>query len=188
VTYTADWASVTVSEAIMIGPDQMPVALIERLSEPKPFIRNRFGTMVDVAQYVADMDACGPFYVGVLGYKSVFDRELPPGLIDEVVGLPPGSRSRLNLMYQTDTQTPAVELIQSSAPGRSLAPVIGPASYGLFSMAFETADLDGLLGAVTRAGFEVMAGPVGTSCLLHGPISAATVRGPNGALLEFFCR
>jgi catechol 2,3-dioxygenase-like lactoylglutathione lyase family enzyme len=188
VVYTADWAGVTVSEAIMIGPDRMPVALIERLSEPKPFIRSRFGTMVDVAQYVADMDACAPFYVGVLGYTSVFDRELPPGLIDEVVGLPPGSRSRLNLMYQKDTKTPAVELIQSSAPGRSLAPVIGPASYGLFSMSFETADLDGLLDAVTQAGCQVIGGPSETACLLHGPITAATVRGPNDALLEFFSR
>jgi catechol 2,3-dioxygenase-like lactoylglutathione lyase family enzyme len=188
VVYTADWAKVTVSEAIMIGPDLMPVALIERLSEPKPFIRNRFGTMVDVAQYVQDMDSCNPFYIDILGYKSVFDRELPEGLIDEVVGLPPGSRSRLNLMYQLETKTPAVELIHCSSPGRSLAPVIGPASYGLFALAFETADLAALLDGVRQAGFQVLAGPVETKTTLHGPIIAATVKGPNDVLLEFFAR
>jgi catechol 2,3-dioxygenase-like lactoylglutathione lyase family enzyme len=188
VVYTADWAKVTVSEAIMIGPDQMPVALIERLSEPKPFIRNRFGTMVDVAQYVPDMDACNPFYIDILGYKSVFDQELPDGLIDEVVGLPPGSRSRLNLMYQLETKTPAVELIHCSSPGRSLAPVIGPASFGLFAMSFETAHLPALLDAVRHAGFQVLAGPIETKTLLHGLIAAATVRGPNDVLLEFFSR
>jgi len=188
IVYTADWAKVTVSEVIMAGPDLMPVALIERLSEPKPFIRNRFGTMVDVAQYVHDMDACNPFYVDILGYTSVFDQELPAGLIDEVVGLPPGSRSRLNLMYQPETKTPAVELIHCSSPGRSLAPVIGPASYGLFAMSFETADLRALLAAVRKAGFEVLGGPVETTCLLHGPITSATVRGPNGVLVELFSR
>lgn len=188
VVYTASWANLTVSEAIMIGPDLMPVALIERLSGEKPFIRSRFGTMVDVAQYVRDMDACGPFYTDVFGYRSVFDRELPPGLIDEVVGLPPGSRSRLNLMYQPETKTPAVELIQSSAPGRDLAPVIGPASYGLFAMSFQAADLAALLDGVRNAGFEVLAGPLDTTCLLHGPITAATVRGPNGVLIELFAR
>ena len=188
VVYTANWANVTVSEVIMIGPDLMPVALIERLSEPKPFIRNRFGTMVDVAQYVENMDNCNAFYLDVLGYKSVFDSELPPGLIDGVVGLPPGSRSRLNLMYQLETKTPAVELIHCSSPGRSLAPVIGPASYGLFALSFETADLHALLDAVRNAGFEVMAGPVQTTCMLHGPIHAATVKGPNDVLLEFFGR
>jgi catechol 2,3-dioxygenase-like lactoylglutathione lyase family enzyme len=188
VVYTADWAKVTVSETIMIGPDMMPVALIERLSEPRPFIRNRFGTMVDVAQYVSDMDACRPFYVNVLGYTSVFDRELPPGLIDEVVGLPPGCRSRLNLMYQLETKTPAVELIHCSSPGKSLAAVIGPASYGLFALSFETEDLNALLDGVRETGFQVLAGPVESKTMLHGPITAATVRGPNGVLLEFFSR
>jgi len=186
VVYTADWARVTVSEAIMIGPDQMPVALIERLSEPKPVIRNRFGTMVDVAQYVHSMEACAPFYTDILGYSSVFDKVLPDGLIDEVVGLPPGSKSRLNLMYQPETKTPAVELIHSSSPGRSLAPVIGPTSYGLFALAFETADLPGLLARVTAAGFTVLSGPVEMDMCLHGRITAATVRGPNQVLLEFF--
>ena len=188
VVYTADWAKVTVSEAIMIGPDLMPVALIERLSDPKPFIRNRFGTMVDVAQYVEDMGSCNPFYIDILGYKSVFDSELPPGLIDEVVGLPPGSRSRLNLMYQLETKTPAVELIHCSSPGKRLAPVIGPASYGLFALAFETADLAALLDGVRKTGFQVLAGPVETKTTLHGPIIAATVKGPNDVLLEFFAR
>jgi catechol 2,3-dioxygenase-like lactoylglutathione lyase family enzyme len=188
VVYTADWANVTVSEAIMIGPDRMPVALIERLSEPKPFIRNRFGTMVDVAQYVHSMEACAPFYTDILGYKSVFDKDLPDGLIDEVVGLPPGSRSRLNLMYQPETKTPAVELIHCSSPGRSLAPDIGPTSYGLFALAFETADLAGLLARVAAAGFEVLGGPTDMDLVLHGRVTTATVRGPNQVLLEFFSK
>jgi len=186
VVYTADWARVTVSEVILVGPDRMPVALIERLSEPRPFIRNHFGTMVDVAQYVESMEACAPFYTDVLGYTSVFDQPLPDGLIDEVVGLPPGSKSRLNLMYQPETKTPAVELIHCSSPGRSLAPVIGPTSYGLFALAFETADLPGLLARVTAADFTVLSGPVEMEVGLHGRITAAIVRGPNDVLIEFF--
>ncbi|MCX6550668.1 MAG: VOC family protein [Acidobacteria bacterium] len=188
VVYTADWAHVTVSEVVMIGPDLMPVALIERLSEPKPFIKNRFGTMVDVAQYVHDMDACTPFYTDILGYTSVFNQPLPDGLIDDVVGLPPGSHSRLNLMYQLETKTPAVELIHCSSPGRSLAPVIGPASYGLFALAFEAVDLPALLDRVRQAGFEVLAGPLDMASGLHGRVTAATVRGPNDVLIEFFGR
>jgi catechol 2,3-dioxygenase-like lactoylglutathione lyase family enzyme len=188
VVYTADWANVTVAEAIMIGPDEMPVALIERLSEPRPFIRNRFGTMVDVAQYVERMEDCAPFYTDILGYTSVFDQPLPDGLIDPVVGLPPGSRSHLNLMYQPETQTPAVELIQSSAPGRQLAPVIGPLNVGLFALSFETADLGLLLARISEAGHQVLAGPVEMETALHGRVRAATVRGPNHVLLEFFSR
>jgi catechol 2,3-dioxygenase-like lactoylglutathione lyase family enzyme len=184
--YTADWATVTVAEVILIGPNRMPVALIERLSEPKPFIRNRFGTMVDVAQYVPSMEACAPFYTDICGYTSVFDAELPPGLIDEVVSLPPGSVSRLNLMYQTHTKTPAVELIRSSAPGRSLADVVHPSNAGLFAMTFETADLHALVARVTAAGYRVVGGPVPYESPAHGRVTAAVVRGPNDVLLEFF--
>lgn len=187
-TYTADWAKVTVAEVILIGPDRMPIALIERLSEPKPFIRHRFGTMVDVAQYVPSVDACRPFYTDVCGYTSVFDAELPSGLIDEVVALPPGSTSRLCLMYQTHTKTPAVELIESSAPGRSLASVVHPLNFGLFAMAFETADLDAFIARVTAAGYAVVGGPVPYETPGHGRITAAVVRGPNDVLLEFFSR
>jgi catechol 2,3-dioxygenase-like lactoylglutathione lyase family enzyme len=186
VVYTADWAKVTVSEVILNGPNAMPVALIERLSEPMPFIRSRFGTMVDLAQYVPHMEDCAPFYTDLLGYTSVFDRDLPDGLIDEVVGLPPGSRSRLNLMYQSTTKTPAVELIHCSSPGRSLAAGTGPASYGLFSMAFQTADLPTLLLRVRAAGFDVLSGPVAMEIAPHGQIETTTVRGPNQVLLQFF--
>jgi catechol 2,3-dioxygenase-like lactoylglutathione lyase family enzyme len=184
--YTANWAKVTVAEVILIGPNRMPVAFIERLSEPKPFIKHRFGTMVDVAQYVPEMEACAPFYTDILGYTSVFDSELPPGLIDEVVALPPGCRSRLNLMYQMPSKTPAVELIACTAAGKSLAPVVHPASYGLFALTFETVDLGALLERVTQAGYDVLAGPVEYDSVIHGRITAATVRGPNDVLLEFF--
>jgi len=91
-------------------------------------------------------------------------------------------------MYQPPSKTPAVELIHCSAPGRSLAPIIGPDRYGLFAMAFETGDLDGLVGAIRAAGFDVLSWPVEMVSGLHGPVRAATVRGPNGVLIECFAR
>jgi len=188
IVYTADWANVTVREVIMNGPDQMPIALIERLSAPLPVIEGRFGTMVDVAQFVPAMDACQRFYADVLGYTSVFDRTLPDGLIDGVVGLPPGTRSRLNLMFQTGTKTPAVEMIECAGLGRALAAGVGPTRYGLFAMAMETADLLELLGRIGAAGFAVLSGPTEIQHALHGRMTAAAVRGPNQELIEFFSR
>lgn len=188
VIYSADWAKVTVKEVILLGPHRMPVALIERLSEPKPFIRNRFGTMVDVAQYVPAMSAALPFYTDLLGYTAVFNDELPPGMIDEVVGLPAGSRSRLALLYHGQSKTPAVELLECSAPGRSLAPVAHPRNCGLFAMSFEVTSLRALASGVRDAGFDVLAGPVEMRVPIHGPVEAVAVRGPNDVLLEFFSR
>lgn len=186
MVYTADWANVTVKEVILIGPDQMPIALIERLSEPRPFIRNRFGTLVDAAQFVEDIPAVSAFYTDILGYTSVFDRDLPDGLIDPVLGLPPGTHSRMAFLLQPETNTPAVELIKTSAPCKSLASMIEPANFGLFSLAFETDNLDGLQKKIDTAGFSISGGPTSTNTGLHGPIRSMVVQGPNGALLEFF--
>ena len=188
VVYTAEWANVTVAEVVMIGPNALPIALIERLSEPKPAIRGRFGTMVDVAQFVPAMEPCAAFYTGVLGYTSVFDRDLPDGLIDEVVGLPPGTRSRMNFLVRPDATAPVVELLHTSAPGRSLAPVTGPTYFGLFSLAFQTADLLALLQHVGAAGLEVVSGPTTMELGPRGRIEAAVVRGPNQVLLQFFSK
>jgi len=186
VVYTADWARVTVKEVILIGPDQMPVALIERLSEPIPFIKNRFGTLVDAAQFVDDVAAVSRFYSDILGYTSVFDSDLPDGLIDPVLGLPAGTSSRMAFLLQPETNTPAVELIKTSAPGKSLADVIQPMNIGLFGLAFETADLDELKSRIENAGYALLSGPLETTLGMHGPARTMIIRGPNGALLEFF--
>jgi len=130
------------------------------------------------------MDACNPFYTQVLGYTSVFDRDLPDGLIDEVVGLPPGSRSRLNLMYQLETKTPAVELIQSTAPAgtwpgdrpRELRAVLDVVRDGRRRRAARRRARVGLRGA---------AGPSTRRACSRTDHSRNGAR-PNGVLLEFF--
>jgi hypothetical protein len=77
-------------------------------------------------------------------------------------------------------------LIKTSAPGKSLAPVIQPTNIGLFSLSFETANLDELSNRIEAAGFSVLGGPTHTTAGIHGQIRAMVVKGPNGALLEFF--
>lgn len=186
VVYTADWANVKVKEVILIGPNRMPIALIERLSEPIPIIKNRFGTMVDSAQFVDDVDHVSAFYTEVLGYTSVFDKDLPEGLIDEVLDLPADTKSRMAFLLKPDTNTPAVELIRTSAPAKSLADKITPTNLGLFGWAFEVDDLAAFGEKVRAAGYLVMSGPVEMTVGAHGHINAVTVEGPNRMLLEFF--
>ena len=188
VVYEADWANVLVKEVIFFGPNRMPIALIERLSEPKPVIEGRFGTLVDAAQFVANMEQVRSFYTDVLGYTSVFDRDLPDGLIDEVLALPPGTRSRMAFLLQPETNTPAVELIVCTPPGNSLANIIGPNRSGLFGLAFEVEQLSELQDKVIAAGYPVKSGPVELEIPERGPVRSLVVTGPNQALLEFFER
>lgn len=188
MTYTADWAKVTVAEVVMTGPNAMPIAFIERLTGEKPPIANRIGTMVDVAQFVASIDDTAPFYTELLGYTCAYDDHLPDGLIDEVVALPPGTRSRMCFLLRPGSSAPAVELIECSARGQSLAGRAHPLRFGLFGLAFETPDLRGLLAAIRARGYQLDGGPVEIDTPTHGRIETAVVRGPNHVLLEFFER
>lgn len=186
VVYTADWAKVTVKEVIFFGPDRMPVALIERLSGAKPVIEGRFGTLVDAAQFVADMEQARPFYTDILGYTCVFDRDLPDGLVDPVLDLPPGTRSRMAFLLQPETGTPAVELIACAPPGESLADVIQPSNLGLFGLAFEVDSLNALTERISAAGYRTVSGPVEMMLPERGAVRSLVIEGPNRALLEFF--
>ena len=188
VVYTAEWANVTVKEVIFFGPNRMPIALIERLSEPKPVIEGRFGSMVDAAQFVPDMDQVRPFYTDLLGYTAVFDKDLPDGLIDEVLGLPAGTHSRMAFLLQLETNTPAVELIVCKPSGESLADVIAPDHIGLFGLTFEVDNLSELQEKVTAAGYPVKYGPVDMEIPERGLTRSLVIAGPNQAWLEFFER
>ena len=186
VVYTADWVNLTVKEVILISPDRMPIALIERLSGDKPVIQGRFGTMVDAAQFVPEMEDAVRFYTEILGYNCFFDKQLADGLVDELLQLPPGTRSRMALLVQGGTQTPAVELVVTSAAAESLAGVVSPARTGLFALSFETDSLSELLARCQAAGYPTVGGPIELETGIHGRARAAVVRGPNQVLLEFF--
>jgi catechol 2,3-dioxygenase-like lactoylglutathione lyase family enzyme len=184
--YNAEWTKVTAKEALMIGPNQMPIALIERLSEPKPVIQGDYGVMVDSAQFVEDMDQVTRFYVEVLGLNKFFDQPLPEGLIDDVVRLPAGTKSRMAFVIKPGSNAIFLEFLQTTAKADYLAPVAKPPNIGLFSIALETTDLAELTERIRGAGFPVLSGPVEIARGSYEKIRAITVAGPSKVLLQFY--
>ena len=184
--YKAEWTKVTAKEALLIGPNRMPIALIERLSEPKPLIKGDFGVMVDSAQFVDDMDQVTRFYVETLGLNKFFDQALPEGLIDDVVRLPAGTKSRMAFVIKPGGNAIFLEFLQTTAKADYLAPMAKPPNIGLFSIALETVDLAELAKKVLEAGFPVLSGPVEIARAPDERIRAITVAGPSRVLLQFY--
>jgi catechol 2,3-dioxygenase-like lactoylglutathione lyase family enzyme len=184
--YNAEWTKVTAKEALMIGPNRMPIALIERLSEPKPVIKGDYGVMVDSAQFVDDMGEVTRFYVDVLGLNKFFDQPLPAGLIDDVVRLPPGTKSRMAFVIKPGSNAIFLEFLQTTAKADYLAPVATPPNIGLFSIALETTDLAALTKKILDAGFPVLSGPTEIARGSYEKIRAITVAGPSQVLLQFY--
>lgn len=183
--YTTEWSGSTVSEAVACGVDDMPLTLIETVSEPRPEFEGLFKNVTDVAQAVSDIDAADRFYGGVLGLPKVYDEEVV-GLVDAILSLPENTPTRL-AMYSVDG-TPVVELIQMDIEGTSMSDVATPGNAGLFATAFEVDDLAAMLGACEEQGFAAHGEPVTCFVAPYGTIETVLVDGPDGMLVELFTR
>lgn len=182
--YVADWINLDVLEGVLKGPDAMPMALIERLKEPIPRFEGMFSIFTDVAQTVASGEEAARFYEGVLGLSKVFDEELPDGLVDDIVGVPHGTHTRM-LMF-AGGNTPITECLEYSLKGRPMFDVAKPENVGVFATAYETEDLDALLERCAAAGFETAVPPLRLRLEPYGEIRLARVNGPSGMSVELF--
>lgn len=182
--YVADWINLDVLEGVLKGPDAMPMALIERLKEPIPRFEGMFSIFTDVAQTVASGEEAARFYEGVLGLSKVFDEELPDGLVDDIVGVPHGTHTRM-LMF-SGGNTPITECLEYSIKGRPMSDVAKPENVGVFATAYETEDLDALLERCAAAGFETAVPPLRLRLEPYGEIRLARVNGPSGMSVELF--
>lgn len=182
--YVADWINLDVLEAVLKGPDALPMALIERLKEPIPKFDGNFSIITDVAHTVADGEEATRFYVNVLGLSKIFDEVLPDGLVDEIVSVPHGTHTRM-LMY-AGGNTPITECLEYSLKGRYLSDTAVPGNYGIFSTAYETDDLYAFLKKAEENGFRTLREPCRTELAPYGMISSAFVEGPSKMLIEVF--
>jgi len=70
LAYQPRWSPYPVKDTRLIGPDNVPISLIERLVSDEAEAEG-FNRLVDTAQIVDDMDAAVGFYCGILGLDSI---------------------------------------------------------------------------------------------------------------------
>ena len=185
ITYTPSWVPVTVKEAIMVAPNETAIALIERVSEPIPEFNGDYGIMLDTAQVVENIEEVTKFYVDILELNIVFDQVLPAGMIDNILNLPTGTESRMTFINQTGSKNAALEFIQCSVKGKSLANVAKPPNLGLFAIAFVVDDLSALIQKLQANNVKMLSQPVEISSNEQERARAIIVEAPNGVNLQF---
>jgi len=186
ITYTPSWVPVTVKEAIMVAPNETAIALIERVSEPIPEFEGDFSIMLDTSQVVENIEEVTKFYVDILGLNIVFDQVLPTGMIDNILNLPEGTESRMAFVNQTGSNNAALEFIQCSVKGKSLADVAKPPYLGLFAIAFAVDNLSALIQKLQANNIKMLSEPVEISNYDQKRVRAIVVEAPNGVNLQFF--
>ena len=186
ITYNPSWVPVTVKEAIMVAPNETAIALIERVSEPIPEFEGDFGIMLDTSQVVEDIEEVTKFYVDILGLNIVFDKVLPSGMVDDILNFPPGTESRMAFINQTGSKNAALEFIQCSVQGKSLASVAKPPHLGLFAIAFAVDDLSALIQQLQTNNINILSESVEISSCDRKSARAIIVEAPNRVNIQFF--
>jgi len=186
VPYSPEWVPFNVKEAILIGPNEMPIAHIEIVGAQKPEFKGDYGKIIDSAQIVEDMDEVIRFYRDILGLALQGDYKLPRGLVDDVLTLPSGTDSRIAFFNKEGSEGPLVEFLELSLKGKSLAPVAKPPNLGIFAISFETDDLSGLIEKFNQEKIRIISGPIEMEIAPHGMLDTIIVEGPSEVMVEFF--
>ena len=188
IQYKPNWVSYSVKEAILIGPDNVPIAHIERMTSEEYEPQDNYIRLGDSAQIVDNMSDVVKFYGDILGLDLLGELTLPEGLVDDVLAIPPGTRVKMAFFNKKGENALMVEFIQLSMKGKSLASIARPPNLGLFMISFEVDNLSSLMETFQKEGIAIISGPVELQTKLHGKMRAITVEGPSGTMIELFER
>jgi len=177
-----------VRETVIIGPDNVHLAHLERVAVPPKESPGRYLSIADSAQIVPDIGEALNFYCGIAGFDLINRVTLPPGTLDDILGLPKKTRAELAFVGRQASREPMVVLIALSAPGKRLDEAAWAPNLGVCAISFEVPNLNAVVGAVRGAGYKVISGPVDFRRLAYGRMRAVMVSGPAGVMVEFFER
>ena len=158
-------------------------------------LRGPLDTEVSVLQTVAiatrDVPRSAAFYRG-LGFEVLFDRVLDfPGLQALLGADQPVRIHNINLMKDGNIVPGRVEMFgyldMEHLPDAPLRDQAVPPNLGILSASLASSDLDADCARLCELGAEPVA-RASVSLPGFGPCQVATLFGPDGELLELFCR
>lgn len=186
--YKPDWLPHAVKEAVLIGPDKVTVGHFERISGEEYESPHNYIRFDHCAQYVKDMDESIRFYCDILGLDLRDKLTLTPGLLDQLLVVPTGTEVKTAMIHKKEQVSLTIQLMKVSVEGKPLASVARPPNLGVFMLSFEVDDLSSLIRKLGEARVPVVTGPVELHDAVHGRMSAITITGPNGELVQLFER
>ena len=188
-----DFGALKVREWLVRGPDNVRLALIERVMPALTGFDHirEFSQVFNSSQIVGDMEASVAFYRDVLGFQTVMQYEtphFPPG--PNLFGIPPGVSDRIGLrlviMHPEGKNEGSIELVTNpGAQGRDLSDNAGPPHYGMAALRFPVRGIEAFAAHLTRQGHVPELPLTQLNLTPLGPVHMLALRTPDGAWLEF---
>ena len=186
--YVTSWSNAEVLEAVMIGPDGIPLALMGKTASTPEF-EGMFRNMPDSVVIVESIDEADRYYVDTLGLSKVFDMVIEDGLVEPIFGLKTGAQVHMTMYMGSDAATPVVEIISfEKVPGVSMTAegASVPANAGTFATCYEVENLEAALARHEANGFAATSGIVEMELAPFGTIRSAMVSGPSQVMIELY--
>lgn len=185
--YVTSWSNAEVLEAVMYGPDNIPIALMGKTAGT-PAFEGTFRNMPDSVLIVESIEEADRYYVDTLGASKVFDMELEAGLVEPIFNLDGDAQIHMT-MYMGSGATPVIEIICFEAlDGVSITEkggVLGDYA-GKFATCFEVENLEEALAKHEANGFKRYGEVTEYELAPYGRIRSAVVHGASQALVELY--
>lgn len=188
VQYQPNWVPYQVKEVTVIGPDNVRIDHFQRMKDEDYGSQGNYVKFDHCAQFVGNLDEAIRLYRDIVGLDLIGQMTIPKGLIDDIIGVPPGTEEKVAFFNKKDENALMMECMQLSTKGKSLASIARPPNLGLFMISFEVEDLSAFMEPCKKKGVAILSGPVELHSKLHGRIRVITLEGPNGVMIELFDR
>ena len=186
--YVTSWSNAEVLEAVMYGPDNIPIALMGKTAST-PAFEGTFRNMPDSVLIVESIEEADKYYVDTLGVSKVFDMVLEAGLVEPIFNLEGNAQIHMTMYMGTDAATPVIEIISfealDSVSITEKGGVLGDYA-GKFATCFEVENLEEALAKHAANGFAQYAEIAEYELAPYGKVRSALVHGPSKALMELF--
>ena len=186
--YVTSWSNAEVLEAVMYGPDNMPIALMGK-TKSTPAFEGTFRNMPDSVLIVDSIEEADKYYVDTLGVSKVFDMVLEEGLVEPIFNLEGNAQIHMTMYMGTDAATPVIEIISfealDSVSITEKGGVLGDYA-GKFATCYEVENLDEAIAKHEANGFGKYAEVAEYELAPYGKVRSALVHGPSKALVELF--
>jgi catechol 2,3-dioxygenase-like lactoylglutathione lyase family enzyme len=184
--YKPPWFPLEVKEAILIGPDHILIAHLELVGTPEKKLPDKYGLLADSAQVVDNIDAAIKFYKDILGLDLIGNEQLPKGLVNEVLAIPPETDLNMAFLNKKDSQNPVLEFLQFTTAGKDMSQTAKPENFGIFMISFEVTDLSGLIIKLKDEKIRFLSKPMKMEIPYYGKVRTLLIEAPNRAMVELF--
>lgn len=185
--YVTSWSNAEVLEAVMYGPDNIPIALMGKTAST-PAFEGMFRNMPDSVLIVGSIEEADRYYVDTLGAAKAFDMVLEPGLVEPIFNLEGNAQIHMT-MYMGSGATPIIEIICFEAKdGVSITEkggVLGDYA-GKFATCYEVENLDEAIAKHEANGFNKYGEVTEYELAPYGRIRSVVVHGAGQALVELY--